>query len=339
MLVVLAMAALTAGGAAARVIPTTMALIYLLGVVFLSVWAGLKVGIGASLLAAACYNYFFLPPLHTFHIDDPRNWTAVTSFLLAALVVTRLVLAARADAAEAERRRLEGEASAHLDLLRQSDAFKTSLLRAVSHDLTTPLTVIRIHTSALERQTADAPELADTVRAISDEAARLHRRIGSLLTMARLESGRFTPHPEPTPPADIFRAVRESLPMIFSARPVLLSVAPDCPDSYVDPSLALEITVNLVENAHRASRPGETIELAACGSGASVILEVRDHGAGIAPDSDVAVRGLGLEIARGLAEASGGSFTLQNHEGGGAVARVTLPAAGVQAVEPGEEES
>ena len=355
--------ALTAAGSVARVNPTTMGFIYLFGVVFLSMWAGLAAGIAASLLATALYNFYFLPPLGTFHVEDPRNWTAMGAFLLAAIVVTRLVLAARGEAAEAERRRLEGEANAHIDLLRQSDAFKTSLLRAVSHDLTTPLTAIRIQTASLERQTADVPELRETVRAIGDETARLHRRIDNLLTIARLESGRFTPRPEPTPPADIFRAVRESLPGVFAARPVTISVEDDCPDAYVDPSLALEIVVNMVENAHRAAPANAAIELVAfrgissgvegarsarTGGGSldfarddtgprddpstgddvpRVLLEVRDRGPGIAQDSDVARRGLGLEIARGLAAASGGSFSLENREGGGAVARVDLPAA------------
>lgn len=325
--------ALTAAGARTPVNPTTMAFLYLLAVVFLSMGAGLRVGIAASLLASACYNFFFLPPLHTFHIDDPRNWTALGVFLLAALIVTRIVLAARAQAAEAERKRLEGEASAHIDLLRQSDAYKTSLLRAVSHDLTTPLTTIGIHTAALERHAAAAPELGETVRAIRDETSRLHRRIDNLLTIARLESGRFRPHPEPTPPADIFRSVRESLPAVFAARPVTISVARDCPDAFVDPSLALEILVNLVENAHRASPSEAAIELAAECVDARVQLEVRDRGPGIAADSDVARHGLGLEIARGLTAASNGAFTIENRDGGGTVARVDLPAAHFETAE------
>src|SRR5687767_11292848 len=325
--VVVVIVALTAAGALTDVNPTTMGFIYLFGVVFLSMWAGLKVGIATSLLATACYNYYFLPPVHTFHIDDPRNWTAMAAFFLAAIVVTRLVLAARAQAAEAERLRLEGEASAHIDLLRQSDAFKTSLLRAVSHDLTTPLTAIRIHTASLERQTASSPELAEAVRAISEETARLHRRIDNLLTIARLESGRFTPHPEPTPPADLFRTVRESLASVLATRPVTITLDDDCPDAYADPSLVLEILVNVVENAHRASRPGSPIELAAQYIGSHVRLEVRDRGPGVAADSDLARHGLGLEIARGLAAACNGTFSLTNREGGGAVARIDLPVA------------
>lgn len=319
--------AVTAVGSALRVDPLTIGFAYLLAVIFLSMGAGLRVGITAALLATACYNFYFLPPLYTFHVADPRNWTALVAFLLAALVVTRIVLAARAQAAKAERLRLEGEANAHLDHLRQSDAFKTSLLRAVSHDLTTPLTTIRIHTATLERHAYDDVELRDTVRAISDETARLYRRIDNLLTMARLESGRFTPHPEPTPAADLFRMVRESLPSVFAERPVTISVSNECPDAFADPSLMLEVLVNLLENAHRASPPHAPVELAAeCGD-ARVRLEVRDRGPGIAADSDVARHGLGLEIARGLTAASDGTFTIENRDGGGTVARVDLPAA------------
>ena len=316
----------TAAAARTPINPTTMAFIYLFCVVFHSMWGGLKVGVAASLIATACYNYFFLPPVRTFHIEDPRNWAALTTFLLSALVVTRLVLAAREQAAQAERRRLDGEANAHIELLRQSDAFKTSLLRAVSHDLTTPLTAIRIHTSSLERYAETTPEMKPTVRAIVEETSRLQRRIENLLTIARLESGRFQPHPEPTPPADVFRSVRESLPSVFTERPIMISISEDCEDAFVDPSLALEIMVNLLENAHRASPPAQAIELAAITVNSNVRFEVRDRGPGIALDSDVVRNGLGLEIARGLTAASNGTFSIESRESGGTIARIDFPA-------------
>ena len=81
--------------------------------------------------------------------------------------------------------------------------------------------------------------------------------------MARLEARSVVPRPEPTPAADLFRAVREHLPLIVESRPIEVHVAPDCPEVYVDPSLALEILVNLIENAHQASPPGAPIELSA----------------------------------------------------------------------------
>lgn len=331
-----ALVALTAIGTVARVNPTTMGFVYLFAITLLSIGGGLRVAIGASLLATAFYNYFFLPPLHTFHIDDPRNWMALTAFLVSSLVVTRLVLSARAQAANAERARTELEAATHIEALRESDALKTSLLRAVSHDLTTPLTTIRIHTESLKRHAAALPELQETVRAIDDETARLHRRIDNLLTIGRLEAGRFTPRPEPTPPADIFRSVRETLPLVFASRQVTVSVAPDCPDAFVDPSLVLEILVNLVENAHRASSASGSIELAASAVDSRVRLAVLDRGVGIGGNPDVARRGLGLEIARSLTSASGGTLELADREGGGAVARVDLPAALFDEVEESE---
>jgi two-component system sensor histidine kinase KdpD len=325
--IVFGLGLVTAAGALTGTNPATMGFVYLVAVLFLSIGTGLRGGIVASVLATAGYNFFFLPPLHTFHIEDWRNWTALGSFLVASLVSTRMLTAARSQAAEAERRRIEVEATAHLEALKESDELKTALLRAVSHDLTTPLTAIRIHIDSLRRQLAGSSELDSTVSALSEEATRLQRRIDNLLTMARLEGGRFTPRAEPTPPADIFHAVRESLPSVFAARPVPISVTADCPDALVDPSLALEIVVNLVENAHRASPVAAPLELRASAHGEFVRLEILDRGPGVPTEPDVVRRGLGLEIARNLAAASGGAFQLRNREGGGAEATVDLPAA------------
>jgi two-component system sensor histidine kinase KdpD len=244
------------------------------------------------------------------------------------------------------------EENAHMAALRDSEALKTSLLRAISHDLTTPLTAILIQIGALKRNAAADPELREHVSAIDDETRRLHRRIDNLLSMARLEAGKAKPRSEPTPPADLFRAVRENVPLIFEARPVTIRVADDCPDANVDPSLALEILVNLIENAHRVSPAGAALELLARRhplDSAQVRLEVLDRGPGLPPGiadvdgnviavtTDLAQRGLGLEIARSLAAANGGSIGITPRPGGGTVARVDFPAAllaGAAAVGP-----
>jgi two-component system sensor histidine kinase KdpD len=159
--------------------------------------------------------------------------------------------------------------------------------------------------------------------------------------MARLEAGKARPRSEPTPPADLFRAARENLPLVFQSRPVTVHVDVDCPDANVDPSLALEILVNLIENAHRVSPPDAPLELVARAhplDPAQVRLEVLDRGPGLpAGVADVDgkllagatndVGGLGLEIARSLAAANGGSLGITPREGGGTVARIDVPAA------------
>jgi two-component system sensor histidine kinase KdpD len=235
------------------------------------------------------------------------------------------------------------EESAHMQGVRESEALKTSLLRAISHDLTTPLTAITILTEALRRRAAGDPELGEIGAGIAGETSRLWRRIDNLLAMARLEAGKAKPRPEPAPPADLFRAARENLPLVFGARPITVQVEADCPDAYVDPSLTLEILVNLVENAHRVSPAGAPIELRARRhpiEPGKIRLEILDRGPGL-PDglasadgtiranetSDVAQRGLGLEIARSLATANGGTIGFAPREGGGTIARIDLPAA------------
>jgi len=464
---VASIAAVTVLGKAVGLNATTIGFVFLVVVLLLTMWGGLALGLAISILATACFNFFFLPPYYTFTIEEPANWIALSAFLVTSIVVGRLVVLARrqADRAEARRKEIEalyalsmdlfaattrigplGEAagraltllgatagglvlfeegnsyrqqvvwwtgqredevedivagvgrhsrpvhlpsafgtdfylplvlggpasgvlvargarasqealesvarlvaiaverekyieeSAHLGALREGDALKTSLLRAISHDLTTPLTSISIRTEALKRHAATDPDLADDVAGIAKEASRLRRRIDGLLAMARLEGGIVRPRPEPTPPGDLFRAVRENLPRVFESRNVMARVEPDCPDVYVDPSLALEVIANLVENADRVSPPGEPIELVARKhpiENEMVRIEVLDRGPGIDPvgnreavsSTDLPRRGLGLEIARSLAAASGGSIGLANRPGGGALARVDLPAA------------
>src|SRR5205814_2877047 len=98
-----------------------------------------------------------------------------------------------------ERERFLAE-SAHMQALREGDALKTSLLRAVSHDLTTPLTAISLQLERLRTLIHDP-----AVDAISEETARLRRRIENLLALARLEARNAVPRPEPAPAADLLR--------------------------------------------------------------------------------------------------------------------------------------
>lgn len=324
---------------------TTAGFAYLISILSIAVATDLATALLCSAAAGLVYNYFFFPPLGTFTIHEAANWVALGSFFIASVVASRLVLRARQQAAEAERRRAEVEAlsaererlleeRAHLRALEEGDALKTSLLRAVSHDLVTPLTAIALR---IDRLRGVVPPVAGTdVDDLADETARLRRRIENLLAMARLGARSVAPKPEPTPAADLFRAAREHLPFLHS-RPLVVDVAEDAPEAFVDPSLALEILVNLLENAHQASPADLPIELSAARHPTDphlLRLEVADRGPGLRtpgteghpePPSDTARRGIGLEIARSLAAASGGAVTLANRPDGGAVARVDLP--------------
>jgi two-component system sensor histidine kinase KdpD len=143
--------------------------------------------------------------------------------------------------------------------------------------------------------------------------------------------------------------VRENLPLVLQSRQITVAVDADCPDANVDPSLALEILVNLIENAHRVSPPDTPLELVARVhplDPAQVRLEVLDRGPGLpagvadadgnilpGATTDVAQRGLGLEIARSLAVANGGTIGIIPRQGGGTIVRLDVPAAPLPATE------
>ncbi len=258
--------------------------------------------------------------------------------------------AGRLIALAVERDRLLDEA-AHTEALRQSDALKTAMLRAVSHDLRSPLTAMALglerarREAASDRGRADGPGppgLGETLARVEAERERLARRIDNLLTLARLEAGLARPRREPVPAAEILRAAREALHSSVLGRRVETTVAADCPELDVDASLAVEIFVNLLDNALRAADPTTPIELYAGqdpGDRLRVALEVRDRGPGLPPSlrrhtpeasagaTGLAAGGLGLEIAASLARAHGGELHLEDRDGGGTIARVLLPAA------------
>ena len=241
---------------------------------------------------------------------------------------------------------------ARVEALKASDSLKTALLQAVSHDLSTPLTSILVSVQSVKRALDEGGSAQTPVGVIMTEATRLNRRIRNLLDMARLEAGVARPHREPTPPADLFRAAKDHLPDIVSRRRIDARVTDDCPDLDVDPSLALEILINLVENADRASPAASPIELTASPLATDprrVVIEVLDRGRGlaetVAPEpppgapagappptgADLPRKGLGLEIACRFAATLQGAVTLEPREGGGMRARVELPASGVAA--------
>jgi two-component system sensor histidine kinase KdpD len=89
--------------------PTTVALSLLVAILLVSAAWGLRYAIPMSILSTLCFNFFFLPPVGTFTIADPQNWTALVAFLLTSLIASHLSERARDEARESARRRKEVE--------------------------------------------------------------------------------------------------------------------------------------------------------------------------------------------------------------------------------------
>jgi len=102
-------AVITAIGFRLHVNPTTVAFMFLVAVLLLSAYWGLRYAFAMAFAATAAFNYFFLPPIRTFTIADPQNWIALFAFLITALVAGNLAERARREAERAQQRRRDVE--------------------------------------------------------------------------------------------------------------------------------------------------------------------------------------------------------------------------------------
>lgn len=243
----------------------------------------------------------------------------------------------------AERGRLEAEAL-EAEALRRSDALKTALLRAVSHDLRSPLTAILASADALASpglalEADDRLGLAETIR---DEAARLDRVVGQLLDLSRLEAGAAEPHRELW---HVDELVGQALAGLDDdAARVRLEIGPETPPVEVDAAQVERVLANLIDNALHYSPRGSSVLVRAEPAATELRLHVVDRGPGLPPEEREALfqpfrrgsvgrrgSGLGLSIARGFAEANGGRLWAQDDPAGGHLV-LALPLAARPAV-------
>jgi K+-sensing histidine kinase KdpD len=284
--------------------PTTVALAFLLIVLFMATGWGSKPAVLASLLAVACFNFFFLPPYGTFTIADPRNWIAFVAFLITAITVGQLSSWARrrAEEANAARREIERlylelqdtfERSSQAKALKQSERLKSALLDAVTHDLRTPLTSIKASVTALledQRAVASDKEEAqlgdegrrEMLEVIDEEADRLDRFIEDLMALARIEAGEMQLRREWSSLSEIITtAMKRAAPLLKNHR-LELWLDEELPSVRVDERAVAEVIYVLVDNAAKYSPSETTIRVSAeAHENAMVRLTVEDQGPGI----------------------------------------------------------
>jgi two-component system sensor histidine kinase KdpD len=242
-----------------------------------------------------------------------------------------------------DRSRLEAEAL-EAEALRRSDSLKTALLRAVSHDLRSPLTAILASADALASpglalEDEDRLGLAQTIRG---EATRLDRVVGQLLDLSRLESGAVEPHRELW---HVDELVSQSLAGLGAAATrVQVEIGPDVPPVEVDAAQVERVLANLIENALHYSPSRSSVLVRVEHGSTELRLHVVDSGPGLPAEERDALfqpfsrgtgsghgSGLGLAIARGFAEANGGRVWAQDDPAGGHLV-LSLPLAARAAV-------
>jgi two-component system, OmpR family, sensor histidine kinase KdpD len=413
--------------------------IYLVAVLAASAVYGLWWGIGASVASALAFNFFFLPPAHTFVIDSSSDWAALAAFVATAAVTSRLAAGVRRERDEAARRESEarlsesfatliaqapdldtvlpalGSQAAHAlgatdgvihrgaaapegraavlnlelngrrmgelrliespegaldtpaagriarslaglialgeererrvqhqveaDALSRSGELKTALLRAVSHDLRSPLMAITAAAGGLRYANLDEDE-RELLQTITEQGERMNRMIENLLDLSRLQAGAAAPHTDWLDPRDLVEsAIEEVVPAAEHGR-VRLRLDQDLPLVRADGSQLQRVLVNILDNALKFSPQTAPVDVSLSTSRMRVEVAVEDAGPGV-PEADterifepfsrgegrsVPGSGLGLAIARGLATANGCTVVVQPGTSGGSRFVLSLPA-------------
>ena len=211
--------------------------------------------------------------------------------------------------------------------VRRSDAIKTVILQTVSHDFRTPIATIStavggLQDASLALSPDDRAELLET---IALEAGRLGRLVANVLDLSRLQTGTAAPHAALW---DVDDVVGQSVAEVSEPGRLHVSVEPGLPPMRVDAVQVQRALVNLVENALKFSANG--VDVTAYREGGAIAVDVLDRGPGVGAASSSRGLGLGLEIARGFADANGGRLELRPRDGGGTSARLVFhPAGGV----------
>jgi two-component system sensor histidine kinase KdpD len=248
------------------------------------------------------------------------------------LARTRLeaALAALVETAR-ERTRLELE-TRQADALRRSDAVKTTILQAVSHDFRTPLATMRAAADGLAGGATDA-DRAVLLETLRSELDRLTRLVVNLLDLSRLQAGAAEPRPELWTADELVAMALDGLP---GAERVDVDVPDGLPPVRADATQLQRVLANLLQNALEFSPAASRVTVRARGEEGRLVVEVLDRGAGI-DDAEAVLEpfvrgrrtgvpgtGLGLAIASGFAAANGATLSLEPRAGGGTAARVSL---------------
>jgi two-component system, OmpR family, sensor histidine kinase KdpD len=419
----------------------SLSVVYLPAVLLVSAYWGLALGLATSLLSAAAFNFFHLPPTGRFTIADSRNWVALGAFISVAVVVSTVAELARSRAIESERRRAQADLAAALardllaesqtkdglaaaarhvaealaipsasivlgasasagdrrrralplsdadhnqiatlivpsglpddteeqvethvvpaleaivaialrrdavqaaavetEALRRSDDVKTALLRAVSHDLRTPLTAIVAAGHALATPSLTPEEQTELSHAVIAEGERLAALVEKLLDLSQLQAGRAEPRRDWISLEDVLFDASEGV--RAAGGEIRVAIEPQLPDVRADAAQLERAFANLLENAERYSR-GHPVSVSARSTDTRVLVRIVDQGPGIDPAERERIfepfyrgapgqdhwpgSGLGLAIAKGFVEANGGTISVESLPGQGTTFVVALP--------------
>ncbi|MCC7451138.1 MAG: DUF4118 domain-containing protein [Anaerolineae bacterium] len=254
------------------------------------------------------------------------------------LSLQRLLAACSVQAAMALQRVELAQRAQQSKSFEEADRLKTALLRAVSHDLRTPITIIKTSASNLLNlhTTLAEDERIDMLKVIESEADHLDKMVGNLLDISRLKAGAMTINLAWNSLEEVAGEVAARVWQRIHEERITINFPDDMPMAQFDYGLILQTLANLVDNALRYEPEGTRIEIRGSAQADDVRVAIVNHGPTIPPEERALIMepfyhgaggrtGLGLAIAKGIIEAHQGQLWVEDTPGGGATFVFTLP--------------
>jgi signal transduction histidine kinase len=225
---------------------------------------------------------------------------------------------------------------------------RSRFVSAVSHELKTPLTAIRMFAETMQLGRSSDPETqTEYLETIVNESERLTRLLNNVLDFSKIERGKKEYRRTPNDLADIVNASARSMQYPFEQQQLMLSVEvqDELPPANVDRDAIEQAILNLLSNAMKYSGDSSAVDLKLKRANSHAVIEVIDRGVGIDPEPQAKIfeqfyrvptkdnegipgTGLGLTLVRHIAEGHGGRVTVESTPGEGSAFAIHLPLEG-----------
>jgi signal transduction histidine kinase len=326
--------------------------VMVLPVLFMALFWGVGPALFAILVGIVALDYWFVHPLYTV---EPNLNTIIQflPFIISGLIVA--IITAQREQARLNSLSAEWELQAyasHLEEVNQkledANRVKDRFMSIASHELKTPITTIRgqaqLTLRRLAKQKDLPPELSEihtSLEKINEQTGRLTSLIDDLLDMSSIRAGKIELRKKKYDLRTLAEGVIDDL-RLMTGRTISLQ-SPETPVNVnVDVDRLSQVIVNLVNNAVKYSPEGRPVEVSFSQQDKTALLQVRDHGKGIAkdqqdrifdtfyrtPDAESSSKrglGLGLSISKEIVERHGGRIWVESTPGKGSSFFVELP--------------
>lgn len=285
----------------------------------------------AAIVSAIIWNFYFIPPIYTFHINNAEDFLMFLLYFVIALV--NAVLTFKIKEAESKVRDREEKVN--------TIKLYNTLLNSLSHELRTPISTILGAVDTLKENKArlTSEHQIELLSEIDTASLRLNEQVENLLNMSRLESGTLKPRMDWCDLNELVHQVANKFSLV-DGHHIKIGVAESLPLLKLDGGIMEQILYNLIQNALQHTPKNTTIEIEISHHLNNCKIEIADNGQGFtkedalkafdkfyrSPKARTGGSGLGLSIVKGFVEALNGTIKLESKLGSGTKFTIEIPA-------------